>query len=570
VNAPRRERVVWRDWITSPSGIFALLAIALLLLLWWLEEPWSTRAARRLARGVSLKPIDHVQLWFWWGVLGNALLCAALSATARFWIPLTMPRPQAASPAPRPSRIFLLAVAGILIAAALLRAPALDHTMLRDESDTAVRNVHGVSIANPDGFRTFRPAGWIEALWENNGANNPVLFSILSHAGLDLWRAATGAPRDRFDPRVLRWPSFAAGILACGMLAFLGQALAKPLTGLAAGLLLALHPWHIRYSVEGRGYALNLLCILLALLCLVRAAQTGSWKWWAGWGGALFAALYSFPGSIYLAAVTTVAAIVHLALRPDPRPVRIAQIAKLLIANTVSAGLYLLLMVPCAPQILAYLERSTAKGPMGTGWWAEWIGCLTTGLQLGIYEGHPPRAFGVVYDVRKLPEHPLLLGFSEIAIPALWFLGILLLCRRAGPGRLIACAGLLSPLLAWGHNRLTGNYLYPWYLIFFLPFTLLFIGAALEGLTSLVRAPKVRIAIWFSLLAIYSGIFLYVSHEPRERLARVSSQPYVAFARGKYEDRIYREGWITRHVRPEWLAHHGKSDADSPTQPTER
>jgi len=61
------------------------LAVVLGLALWPLDEPWKTRAARRLAKGIAegrvpaLKPADYVQLWLWWGILGNAVLCALLA-----------------------------------------------------------------------------------------------------------------------------------------------------------------------------------------------------------------------------------------------------------------------------------------------------------------------------------------------------------------------------------------------------------------------------------------------------------------------------------------------------------
>ena len=177
---------------------FGLIGALLLLVLWPLDEPWRTRAARRLARGTALRPADFVALWLWWGIAGNAALCLLLAATARWWHRWTaLPRPAEGTqpePATRPpSRWFLAPLGAILLVAALARIPLLDEPMRRDESDTAVRNVHGVTLASENGTRAFQEADWVRTLWEDGGANNPVLFSILSHAGLELWRALTGA-----------------------------------------------------------------------------------------------------------------------------------------------------------------------------------------------------------------------------------------------------------------------------------------------------------------------------------------------------------------------------------------
>jgi hypothetical protein len=533
--------------------VFAILGAALLLALWPLDEPWRSRAAGRLARGVALKPSDFVQLWLWWGILGNALLCAALAATARFWVPWSARRPT--PPLPHPparSRAYVLALAGIVILAGALRAPLLGDAMRRDESDTAVRNVHGVTLAGEDGSRVFRPAGWPEALWENAGANNPVLFSILAHAGLDLWRGATGAPREQFHAAVLRWPSWVAGVLACVALAELGRRLGFRRAGLTAAALLAIHPWHLRYSAEGRGYALNLLLVLVSCICLIEALRHGSWKWWSGWGGSIFAALYAYPGAIYVPAVATALTALWIWRESGRREVRLAQTLKLAISTLLAGGLFVLLMLPCAPQILAYLKRGTALGPMNAAWWAEWIGCLTTGIQLGFYDGRPPTGFGRVYDFRDALQHPEVLGLSIAVIPLLWATGALRCARSGRTAALVVAIAVLSPLAAWAHNRITGNYLYPWYLIYFLPFTLLFVGAALDSFAGRLADRRARGIAAALIPALYVAAFLHASSEPLRRLDRGPGNPFVTFTRGRYEDRVYPQGWITRHTRPEW------------------
>ena len=241
---------------------------------------------------------------------------------------------------------------------------------------------------------------------------------------------------------------------------------------------------------------------------------------------------------------------------------RRAQFARLTLSTVLAGAFFTLWMLPCAPQILAYLKRSTALGAMGPSWWAEWIGCLTTGIQLGIYDGRPPAGFGRVYDIRDSLKQPMLIGVSAIVIPLFWLAGAARMIRARRIAALVVCIAVLSPLIAWAHNRTTGNYLYPWYLIYFLPLSLLLVGVALEGAAhALTRRGTGRGVAFAALCAAYLALFLHATTEPRRRLTAASPHPeYVSFARGKYEDRVYREGWITRHVRPEWRARNPLQD----------
>ena len=91
----------------------------------------------------------------------------------------------------------------------------------------------------------------------------------------------------------LRSLSAIAGVLTLPAIYLLGRGLHGRFAGLLAALLLALHPFHLRYSQEARSYALLGLTLVLAAYFLARAVRSSSDKDWTAF--VLFCAL-----SIYL------------------------------------------------------------------------------------------------------------------------------------------------------------------------------------------------------------------------------------------------------------------------------
>jgi 4-amino-4-deoxy-L-arabinose transferase-like glycosyltransferase len=85
-------------------------------------------------------------------------------------------------------------------------------------------------------------------------------------------------------------------MLAIPLVFLLAREAGDRFTGLAAALLLALSPYHVQISQEGRNYAL--LCLFALLLLLLQTVARHSRGWaaalaWAGSGIALAAALYT-------------------------------------------------------------------------------------------------------------------------------------------------------------------------------------------------------------------------------------------------------------------------------------
>lgn len=191
---------------------------------------------------------------------------------------------------PRAGRIA--AIIGFAISAVLCFSAR--SVMWMDEAQT-------VAIARrsfPDLFRALREDG------------SPPLYYALLHG----WMAVVGT--GTWAVRALSGIFVVAAIAMIAVVARRIPALrARPVT---AALLLATSPFVIRYAVEARMYALELLLVIVAILAFERLWRRGGLLSLAGAGVVSGALLLNQYWSIYLLFVVGVAALV-VALRGDRR-----------------------------------------------------------------------------------------------------------------------------------------------------------------------------------------------------------------------------------------------------------
>jgi hypothetical protein len=94
-------------------------------------------------------------------------------------------------------------------------------------------------------------------------------------------------------PELIRLPALLAGVASIP-LAFL---LARRLFGLSAGLvaatLMAVNPFMVFYSTEGRPYTLAIAFLLGSTLAMLIAADSGKLRWWAAYAALVALAMYA-------------------------------------------------------------------------------------------------------------------------------------------------------------------------------------------------------------------------------------------------------------------------------------
>jgi hypothetical protein len=479
------------------------LAAAVAVGIWLVgaPKPWRVLAADPdLDRLKSL-----IRFYGWWAAAANACLLALLAATARFW----------AAPARSTARAPWLPTTALprwfwpLVGAAALVVAA--HGTMRigqslwDDEEASVRTyIHGEWIAQSDGSLKFRKPGWDQAFFNNRRATNHQLQTLLSRAVHQVWVAVARPGGLGMSEAVMRVPVWVAGVLSVVVLALLLARLGMPRAGAVAAWLLAAHPWHMRYVTELRGYMFVMLFLPLLVLVLLRAVDRGTWRWWTAFGACAFAALYAHAGSLYALVLVHALGLAAVWMR-NPPGARANQIARLLVASAFAGMAYLQLMLPCAPQLAAFLDSETMRGVLTQRWHDN----LTAHFFCGIPWNNSDSPAAGFPELRWIAAtRPALYTAAFVAAAALAAAGLarLLLARPAG--WLAAASLLLPPVAAYLVARHQGNYLYEWYLISALPG----VAAAVATGMAAACAPLARLhrlAPWAALaaaLALYWNI----------------------------------------------------------------
>ncbi len=472
-------------------------------------KPWDREITRRLTAGRELKLEHFMTIGFWWASVAGALLGALGAATVRWW----GPEPAAAGgPAPvsRLPRLFWIGLALVLAAGAWWRVPRLTHSLWNDEAYAARAYVYGVQEARPDGTLHHKPVSWKTALFLNEKGNNHVWCSLEARASLFLWQKLTGRPADALSEAAMRLPALLSSLATLAALALLGAQLGCWRSGLLAALVLALHPWHLRYSCEVRGYSTMLLASLVMLICLLRALREPKWRWWLGFAAAELVSLLAFAGSVYLPVLLNAGALFLLWRRRD-----LPRAARLLVASVPAAIVFLWIFAPSIPQLREYLKGYADRGlyQMSAGWFADLWSCLACGFPWST----PDIAAQPGVSLSLLASHSLLASIFFLGLlPVVLLLHLVRRVRISAESALVTLALLGATALGLVHNQFSRAPVVVWY---FLPAVLWF---AL-GLGHIWRAGVARWVVLASLVP--AALFIFLTAPPRDAMAHRDRQP---------------------------------------------
>lgn len=128
-------------------------------------------------------------------------------------------------------------------------------------------------------------------------ANTSVFYVYMSlyYALLHFW---LGLGNSEF---LIRLPSAVFGIATVLLIYLAGKNIFSKRVGLAAALLLAVHPFHIEYSQEARSYALAIFFSVLSLYCFVKGTEDKkAGLWWVLYVFSAALAVYSHLFAILL------------------------------------------------------------------------------------------------------------------------------------------------------------------------------------------------------------------------------------------------------------------------------
>ena len=543
--------------LCSPQGALALIALGCFCYSFSGVKPWHTRAFEAFSEDSAVPLRDFTRAGLWIGLTLSGILSLTLLALSRWW----------AGPEAAPVRRFSLAgggvrrrwffgaLAALLVFAGVQRWPAMGNSFWGDEGWAFCDYVHGKwrpvdKAAGLQGKIRFKRVTWEQTFFGDQSANNHWLATVLQRLSLEAWRKAGGREAYEFREEIVRLPPLLAGLGSLAALALFLRRVGAPRAGLIAAAFLALHPWHVRFSVEARGYSLMLLFLILSLWALVNALERGRKRDWVIFGLAQFLTLYSWKGALYPLAFVNLVVGARLIFGPAPPGcARTVAVSRWVMANLLGAMLFFPLACPSQLEVSRAIEqvRHRAK-PMDAVWAENAVSETLVGMPWREWEKENPREISLG---RLASQTPLWTG-AAVALLALYPIG----ARRLwGRDRMLAalCVAILvsGPVAALHFKYALRVELLPWYLLFNLPvLAVLFTSALSPGRRS-------RGMLWQTpCLAGLAGFAVFARPMTRDLQShpREDLKGAAALTRGAHEKTGHREAsrirtvWMWRHT----------------------
>lgn len=468
---------------------------------------WSRAAAEKVGF-LNLPPVITL-LKPALGLIGFAhlVLGIALLATHRWWLgrgeeePLTM-EVSPFEPVKKAGAVWWWVLALLLIGAFAERLPRMTLSFWGDESlcinGYVAGHVKPLKNDNPQGPLRYVRTPWESTVFsDDGGGNNHFLYSILSRPLLETWRDWTDQPKGAFSEPLLRFWPLVFGIASLGAMAGLMRRLGLLWTGLLATALLALHPWHLRFSAEARGYSLMLFFFIAALWAWVNALERGRWRDWVLVAVCQFFALYSWKGVVYPIAVLNAVAVLAITLAKGGGS-KTVTLGRWLVCNGVSGAVFIALVGAAQIQTQQMLPRIAKMGNLPVDW--PWVRNLLAdtvmGCQAWVFDAANPEE--VCFD-RWASAHPVLVPAALCLFVACIIAGWIFLARRSSVFAAMLLAIPLGGILAAVHFKalLKVELLY-WYWFFLTPVMALLASA---GAAACWRSKSARIVSSALLLA---------------------------------------------------------------------
>lgn len=506
-----REVNAWRMGYGLP-----VLAGILYLLLG--RKPWG------IDLGDDPRLEDLVAYWVWFGVAAAVLVAAGLALVCPWWAgrPVQAGGRGLLSPAPG----WFWPCVGIAMAfSAATSFPRLDYSLWDDEEFNVRRAIAGfykVRKADEDPLK-FYDAGWREAFFEYREPNNHILNSILAKTGLSAWQAVHAGSGQQFTEWPLRLPSFVFGVLAVGGLAWMLKAWGWPGAGVVAAALLALHPWHVRYVAECRGYGPILLFLPLVMGFWIVALREGRWKWWAGFGAAQFVLLYTYPGAAFVLVVLNLLTPVAIFLSRAGATPPLAQAGRWFCSNATCAIPALILFLPLIPQMREYMEYESSRGiVVGTDWVVHTLNHFLAGVAWSRSSAPGAEYPEILYAFRSMM--PVYWGIVLCAVVFL-LTGAARFVRTGLAGVIFVLATLIPPLITFFFARSRGHLIYESYVIFALPGTVALAACGIAAIAGLLAPGPSRFLLRAALAVIPVAGFAAFTENTRTWLRDNPVQP---------------------------------------------
>jgi len=547
-----------------PLSCWILLLWGIFCLIWTIAavKPWDTQAFATELSSKRTPVEDFRSAGLWIGFAMCVPLCAILLLARRWW---AGPEPSPVLPphGPQetlPRRWFFLALLALLVFATWQRWPAMRLSFWGDEGMMFCDFVHGkwqpaIKGGSLQDKIKFIPVTWNQAVFSDFSGANHWLSTDLQRLALKTWQALAHQPIWAFEEWVVRLVPLSAGLASLVALAAWLRWMGRPVTGLVAAMAMALHPSHVRFSVEARGYSLMLLFFILTLWAISKALQQGRKRDWLWVGVAQFLMLYSWKGGVYALVFVNLVLAARLLLGKMPDiSQRKTALARWLLAGFAGAMLFVPLTVSSQLQIRKSIDevRRRAK-PMEMEWRHNLISETLTGIPWHEAELENPREVTIGRLQRQtgwtLPLLAVLGGVMLLGQVRLWRQDRFLWWQ--------SLAVLGSGLAAAFHFKYSLRVeLLTWYLLYQLPILALIFAFAVTPPPGILKSSR-TVPAWATAGALALSLWALLTlpmiqdfqQHPRENFKEA-----VRLTRGAHEapgfsgpSNIYT-AWLWRHT----------------------
>lgn len=441
------------------------------------------RMARTWTDGTWAPVKDYAAFGTHWFALGNAMLLALAAATSPLWhrrwqaTEVSPANPDGDAKATSMTRggarwLYPLALAACLALALGLRWTTMTGGFWHDEG-LQMKRISGAydgKGAAEDGVSAFDEATWYETWFHYRKPTNHTIVAVPARASLEVWRAATGAERSEFEEWVVRLPSILFGLATIVLVAALAARFGGAPAGLLAAVLLAVHPWHIQWGVDARSYSAGIFATALAAWTLMKAIESGRWRWWLGFGFAQALLLWASFMHVWVSMAFFLTAVAGVVFGRGKRPM-FPQFGRLVVCNIIGATIFLQIM---GPNILQFVHASKVRSPSGENFMkldqstlSDFMSHLFLGLphNVPVHKGDQ----AIVTWTTLFGSVPLA-GWCLIAVAVLLAIGGWILAVRQN--RSLGWVLLAAPIAGVAHLVITGAldwYYYPRFSTFLLP-----------------------------------------------------------------------------------------------------
>jgi preprotein translocase subunit SecG len=414
-------------------------------------------------------PADSIDPFLAWGFFWSGLCLLTIGTVgfllARFWW-RAWERHAPSSFHPKLvhfSCYWWMALVACILLGASLRIPLLQHSFWWDETWGVKRVIAGEwQEANPnDGALVLEKPSWKDTFFHFSKPTNHVTYSIFARVCHEIWILFGG---EGVAEWVIRLPALVFGLALIWLGADLCRRWGFPLAGLLLALLLALHPWFIRYSVDARAYTLIALLSLLLLANGLSLLKSNKRRRWLSYALFLAFSIWSFPFIFFFAAPLSIGILLIGTIYPETTGLRSSVFfLRWLSTHALALVLVLPLVAPLIPQIGYWDAESRNHAALDYG---AFLPRLYAEYSLGMPWNSTTEDEDIMRPSLTQHEIPGARIYTLFVIPLLGITGLLFLyhsCKRFFLLMLIGLAAVIfTILLSWFSH----TFLYSRFLIF--------------------------------------------------------------------------------------------------------